>query len=112
MPADSRSRRRTVSSFLPAQRIRPIGDSSSFLALDEGESHADLEDERFDLAEDGRFQISLGVGILESQKIQHIRIAEHEVGSELVILPQSRKLLCDQLVRLAREGCALEEHGL
>jgi hypothetical protein len=61
---------------------------------------AELQDEALHLAEDGGFEIFLAIGVLQSQKVQQIRIAEDHIGCEPVLLAEGFELLPCQLIGL------------
>ena len=61
----------------------------AFLPFEKGEARAEFEDERLNLAQDGCLQILLRVSVLQSQKIQDVRIAEHEIGGDDLWRPVS-----------------------
>src|SRR5258708_2053597 len=87
-------------------------DLHALLPFDEAEADTDLKDESLDLAQDGRLEIVLAVGVLQPEEVQHIRVAEDEVRRKLVVIAKFLQLRGDQTVRLFRQRCSLEEHGL
>ena len=82
------------------------------LALDEGETGAELQEERLDLPQQGALQILLAVGIAETEEVEHVGVTEHQVGREPVFFAQSLEVLLDELGGLLRESGALIEHAV
>src|SRR2546425_9698901 len=82
----------------------------ALLTFEKGETDAKFEDERLHLAQDGRFEVFLRISIAQPQKIEHVRIAENEIGCERVPVAQRGQLLPDQLFRLLRQRGSLIKH--
>ena len=72
--------------------VIPGVDLHPLLACDEAEAAAQLEDERLDLPQDRRLDVLFPEGVLESQEIEEVGIAEDEVGRQLVLLAQLLEL--------------------
>ncbi len=85
-------------------------DRNPLLTLEEGKADAKFQDERFHFAEDGGLQVLLGVGVLEAEEVQQVRIAENEVRGQLILVAQFPKFLLGELRRLAGKGGAFEQH--
>ena len=59
--------------------IEVVGiDLEAFLAGEEGKAVAEFEQEGFDLAEDGVFEILLEVAVAEAEEVEDVGIAENE----------------------------------
>ncbi len=83
-------------------------DLHAFLPGDKTEPNAQFENECLHLAQNGRFQVLLRVGVFETQEIEHIRIAEHQIGRELVLGLECIEFPPNELIGLFRECRALE----
>lgn len=81
------------------------------LARDKTEPIAEFQNERFDLSQDRGFDVALAVGVLELEKIQHVRIAEDEVGREQIFLAEFLQLHRGEVGRFAGKCRALEKHS-
>lgn len=86
-------------------------DDNPFLAVDEGETAAQLQNEALDLAQDGGFQVLFAVGVGQAEEVEEVGIAEDQVGSQDVLLAQGLQFLLGQLRRFPGQGGALEEHA-
>jgi hypothetical protein len=53
-------------------------DDETFLPLDECKAPAQLEDEGFQLAQDGGFQVAFIMALAQAQKVEEIRVLEHQ----------------------------------
>jgi len=95
-----------VEVVIPAVNLHPL------LALHETETHAELQNKRLHLAQDGRFDVLLRVGVLQPKEIEQIRIAEHQGGGQLVLLAQLLQFHLGQFGGFPRQRRALEQHGL
>jgi hypothetical protein len=60
----------------------------------------------------GHLQITLAVGIRQSQEVQQVRIPEDQIWRHAIHLLQGLQLLPGQLLRLAGNGVALVKHAL
>ena len=76
--------------------IPVVADAQAALAADEGEVVAEFEQEAFQMADEGFFQLGLGVFILQVEELQDERIFDSSSGR-------------DGVSRLGL--CALREHG-
>ena len=61
-------------------------DLHPFLASDEAKAGSEFENEGLDFPKNRGLQIRLGIGIFQAEEIKDIRIAENEVGRQLVLL--------------------------
>ena len=87
-------------------------DHDPLLAGDEREPAPEFEDERLHLAQDGRLDILLAVGVLQPQEVEKVRVAEHEVGREFVRRAEFGEFLGRELLRLPRQRRPLEEDAV
>jgi hypothetical protein len=80
--------------------------------VDEREADPQLQDELLQLAEDGGLQVLLAVGVGQPEEVEEVRVAEDQVGRQLVLLAQCLQFLPRQLRRLPRQRRPLEQHVL
>ncbi len=59
-------------------------DAQAALASDEGEVATEFEQEGFEVADEGVFEVGLGVFVAEVEELQHERVAHGFVGGEVV----------------------------
>jgi hypothetical protein len=91
--------------------VHPV-DRHSLLPRDEGEVRPQLRDEPFQLPQDRLFQVPLVVGVLQAQEVEHVVVAEHQVGAHPVLVPQRLQLLHGDGFGLSRDRRPLKEHPL
>ena len=82
------------------EMVVPMINLHPLLTFDETEAASQFQEEGFNLAQDRRLEILLGVGVFQAEKVEHIGIAKDQVGRELVFLAKLFQLLPDELVRL------------
>ena len=70
--------------------IPHAADAQAALASDEGEVAAEFEQEGFEMAHEGVFEIGLGVFVLEVEEFEHERVAQGFIHSERVAGPGLR----------------------
>src|ERR1035437_8372831 len=63
--------------------VIPVVNLHALLAGHKTETHAQFQDERFHLPQNCRLQILLRVGVLQTQEIENVGIAENQVGVTL-----------------------------
>lgn len=56
-----------------------LADAHALLSGDEGKASTQLQQDAFDLAQDGALQIAFAIGSCESQQVEKVRIAKDEV---------------------------------
>ena len=62
------------------------------LAGDEAEACPKFKNELLHLGQNGRFKVFFAVGIFQSEKIQEVGIAKHQVRGERVFLPRGSRV--------------------
>ncbi len=63
------------------------------LAFEKCKTYAKLQEKRFHLPQDRRFDILFGVRVLQPKKIQKVGITEDKFRGQLIVLPQSFEFL-------------------
>lgn len=83
----------------------------ALLSCQEGEAASQFHDEAFHLAQDGRFEVFLLVGVFEPEEVEQVRVTQHHVGGKAVFVTQCGQFEACQFGRLARERGALVAHA-
>ena len=76
------------------------------------EARAKFEEEALHLAEDGGFEVLLGIDVGEPEEIEDAGVAENEIGRELVFGPERVEFLASQCTGVFRAGGALVKHSV
>ena len=90
--------------------IPHAADAQAALASDEGEVAAEFEQEGFEVAHEGVFEVGLGVFVLEVEEFEHERVADGFLDGERVGGPGLRAF-AEHGGFVAREQRALVEKG-
>jgi hypothetical protein len=85
-------------------------DGHAFLPGEKTELCVDFQQEPFNIAQDGGFQIAFAKAVGETQESEDAGIAEHKIGSQAVGFAELFEFLADQGVGPARDSGAFEEH--
>jgi len=84
----------------------------ALLPRDEGKSRAEFQQKLLHLSQDRVFQIALQIAVVQSEKIEYVRIFEDDLGRERLGFLQLRKFMPDHIGGLSRKCTALEQHRL
>ncbi len=89
-----------------------VVDLEAFLAGDEAEACAEFEEELFDVAEDGVFEVFFEVVVVEVEEVEDVGIFEEEVGGDFLVVAELVEVVADGGFGFAGEGGAFVEHGV
>jgi hypothetical protein len=86
-------------------------DLDAGLAAEEGEAVAEFEEEGFEFAQDGVFEVLFEVTVLEAEEIEDVGIAEDEIGGELVLAAEGGKFGLGDFLGFRRRWCGCSGWG-
>jgi len=89
-----------------------LSDRDSLLASKKTEVRAQLQQELLQVAQDCAFEVLLAVSILQSEKVQQVRIAEDQIRADAILIAQSRQLFAGQVAWFSADRRSLVEHAL
>jgi len=83
-------------------------DLHSLLARNKGEASAEFQQELFDFAQYGVFEVAFEIAVVQAQKIEQIGAFQQQGGRRGMFLPQCLQFVPNRLFRLLGNRRAFE----
>src|SRR4051794_35681105 len=87
-----------------------LPDGHPFLTSDKSKIGAEFQEKTFQFSQEGGLEVPLAIRILQSEKIEQIRIPGDQLGRKPIVLLEVLQILTNGRLRQAGNGGAFEEH--